>query len=101
MQDALTLHQRITRLFVEHLNVDIASFDTDLLNTGILDSLQFVELLLRLENEFGLTVSLDDLEIEVFHQCPACTACAPISPGTRTLRSSPRMSSTTTRLVSR
>lgn len=74
MQDALTLHQRITRLFVEHLNVDIASFDTDLLNTGILDSLQFVELLLRLENEFGLTVSLDDLEIDFFHSIDTIAA---------------------------
>ena len=74
MQDALTLHQRITRLFVEHLNVDIASFDTDLLNTGILDSLQFVELLLRLENEFGLTVSLDDLEIDFFRSIDTIAA---------------------------
>jgi len=74
MQDALTLHQRITRLFVEHLNVDIASFDTDLLNTGIVDSLQFVELLLRLENEFGLTVSLDDLEIDFFRSIDTIAA---------------------------
>lgn len=74
MQDAFTLHQRITRLFVEHLNVDIASFDTDLLNTGILDSLQFVELLLRLENEFGLTVSLDDLEIDFFRSIDTIAA---------------------------
>ncbi len=74
MQDALTLHQRITRLFVEHLNVDIASFDTYLLNTGILDSLQFVELLLRLENEFGLTVSLDDLEIDFFRSIDTIAA---------------------------
>lgn len=74
MQDALTLHQRITRLFVEHLNVDVASFDTDLLNTGILDSLQFVELLLRLENEFGLTVSLDDLEIDFFRSIDTIAA---------------------------
>ncbi len=74
MQDALTLHQRITRMFVEHLNVDIASFDTDLLNTGILDSLQFVELLLRLENEFGLTVSLDDLEIDFFRSIDTIAA---------------------------
>ena len=74
MQDALTLHQRITRLFVEHLNVDIASFDTDLLNTGILDSLQFVELLLRLENEFGLTVSLDDLETDFFRSIDTIAA---------------------------
>jgi acyl carrier protein len=74
MQGALTLHQRITRLFVEHLNVDIASFDTDLLNTGILDSLQFVELLLRLENEFGLTVSLDDLEIDFFRSIDTIAA---------------------------
>jgi acyl carrier protein len=66
MADVSMLLHRIARLFAEHLHVEDCSFDTDLLATGIVDSLQFVELLLRLEKEFGLTVSMEDLEIDFF-----------------------------------
>jgi len=57
------LHERITRLFAQHLNVEIASSETDLFDTGVLDSLGFVELLVALEREFGLAAAVDDLEV--------------------------------------
>ena len=41
-------------------------FDTDLFETGVLDSLKFVELLVQLEQQFGTRVSLDDLELDNF-----------------------------------
>jgi acyl carrier protein len=60
------LRERIARLLSEILSVDIPSADTDLFGTGVLDSLAFVELLLHLEREFGVTTSVDDLEIDNF-----------------------------------
>lgn len=42
------------------------AFDTDLFDAGVLDSLAFVELLLQLEREFGVTTSVEDLEPENF-----------------------------------
>jgi methoxymalonate biosynthesis acyl carrier protein len=60
------LHDRIVRVFSGSLNLDIPSDDTDLFESGVLDSLAFVELLLHLEREFGVSTSLDDLEIENF-----------------------------------
>src|SRR5437867_1630151 len=42
------------------------SADTDLFETGVLDSMAFVELLLNLERSFGLKVAVDELEIENF-----------------------------------
>ena len=54
--------------------MDGASFDTDLLKTGILDSLQFVELLLRLEKEFGLTIALEDFEVDFFRSIDTIAA---------------------------
>jgi betaine-aldehyde dehydrogenase len=66
MADAFALRHRVARLFLEQLHVEVASFDDDLLKAGILDSLQFVELLMRLEKEFGFTVSIEDLEIDDF-----------------------------------
>ncbi len=40
--------------------------DTDLIETGTLDSLALVSLIMELETAFDLTVSYDDLEIEAF-----------------------------------
>jgi acyl carrier protein len=66
MTDAVSLHDRISELFAASLNVVIPSVETDLFESGALDSLAFVELLLHLEREFGITTSVDDLEIENF-----------------------------------
>ena len=74
MTDVSAFRHRIARLFSEHLHVDGVAFDTDLLTSGLLDSLQFVELLLRLEKEFGLTVSLEDLEVDFFRSIDTIAA---------------------------
>jgi D-alanine--poly(phosphoribitol) ligase subunit 2 len=60
------LHARIGNVFTHKLNIEIPGADIDLFETGVLDSLAFVELLLHLECEFGVTVPVDDLEIENF-----------------------------------
>lgn len=57
---------RINAIFANALNLETPSPDIDLFDTGVLDSLAFVELLLQLEREFGVTVSLDELEIDNF-----------------------------------
>jgi acyl carrier protein len=66
MPDLVTAARRIADLFVGKLGLDIPSRDTDLFETGALDSMAFVELLALLEEEFGLAVSLDDIEIDNF-----------------------------------
>jgi D-alanine--poly(phosphoribitol) ligase subunit 2 len=53
-------------VFSGALHLDVPAFDTDLFDTGVLDSLAFVELLLQLEREFGVTTSVDDLESDNF-----------------------------------
>jgi acyl carrier protein len=57
---------QLSRLFVERLDVDVPATDTDLFETGILDSLRFVELLAVLEETFGVTVAVEELEIDNF-----------------------------------
>ena len=64
MTSLATLHGQITLLFSEKLHLDVPSSDTDLLETGLLDSLSFVDLLICLEQEFGTEVSVEDLEID-------------------------------------
>src|SRR2546427_4130746 len=53
-----------TTLF-RSLHLEVPSLDTDLLATGVLDSLQFAALLLHLEQEFGISISLAALEMEI------------------------------------
>jgi acyl carrier protein len=60
------VHQKLTELFARKLNLDVPSVDTDLVETGLLDSLTLVELLAQLEETFGVSISIDDLEFENF-----------------------------------
>jgi len=66
MTDTLALQQQVVSLFAEKLNLDVASAETDLIETGLLDSLALVELLVQLEESFDVSISTDDLELENF-----------------------------------
>jgi methoxymalonate biosynthesis acyl carrier protein len=54
----------IQRLFAEKLSRPVSSPDEDLFESGILDSMVLVELLLQLEQSFGLSVSIADLDLD-------------------------------------
>lgn len=66
MLDQTTLEKRIASWFLARLNLEIASPELDLFETGVLDSLAFVDLMLHLEQEFGRKIALEDVEIENF-----------------------------------
>jgi len=56
----------VQRLFTEILNVEVPATDTDVIETGLLDSLALVELLAAIEEEFQIELPLDGLEVESF-----------------------------------
>ena len=60
------IHRKLTELFARKLNLEVPSVDTDLLGTGLLDSMTLVELLAQLEETFGVSISFDDLELDNF-----------------------------------
>jgi D-alanine--poly(phosphoribitol) ligase subunit 2 len=60
------LHAEIASMVSEALQVDDLAPDTDLLETGTLDSLGLVEVLLQLERRFGVKVDLDGLDFDHF-----------------------------------
>jgi D-alanine--poly(phosphoribitol) ligase subunit 2 len=60
------LRERIIRLFAEKMHVEIPAPDADLFESGTLDSLSLVELLLQLEQEFAVKISLDELDLDHF-----------------------------------
>jgi D-alanine--poly(phosphoribitol) ligase subunit 2 len=64
MTEVNAIIQRLGGVFAENFHIEVPSPDTDLLETGILDSLQFVELLLQLERHFGLRINIDDIDLE-------------------------------------
>ncbi len=61
-----TLRTEIWKLFLEELSVEVPTMETDLIETGILDSLKFVEMLFQLEQRYETCISMDDLEIANF-----------------------------------
>jgi acyl carrier protein len=48
------------------LGLDIPSAELDLIETGLIDSLTFVELLLVVEEEFGTSIDVAELELDDF-----------------------------------
>ena len=58
--------ERITRLIREVLGVEVPSPETDLIESGLLDSLALVSLLAEIEREFGFELPLDTLEVDDF-----------------------------------
>ena len=66
MTEPRALEARIRQVFRDKLKLDVPSVDTDLFETATLDSMVFVDLLLHLEREFGVTVALEDIEFDHF-----------------------------------
>ena len=64
MTDANAIIERLGALFVESFHVEVPSSDTDLLETGILDSFQLVELLFELERRFGFRIKIEDIDLD-------------------------------------
>lgn len=60
------LNDEIIRLFYERMNLSVPSYEADLFETGIMDSLTFVDLVLNLEQQFGLRIAADELEPDDF-----------------------------------
>ncbi len=65
-QSLQQLIKEISGLIREKLLTDVTSSEQDLLASGVLDSLTLVQLLLDLESRFGVTIPLEELEIDDF-----------------------------------
>jgi methoxymalonate biosynthesis acyl carrier protein len=66
MIDHTSLERNIGAIFEQKLHLTVPSADTDLFESGSLDSLSFVELLLQVELEYGIRIPLQDLELTHF-----------------------------------
>jgi acyl carrier protein len=57
---------RLRRIFEESLSLPPPDPEVDMIETGLLDSLVLVTLLFEIEQEFGLQIPLESLEVEDF-----------------------------------
>ncbi|HXI42661.1 MAG TPA: acyl carrier protein [Bryobacteraceae bacterium] len=65
MPDEILYHQ-IAAFFSERLNLTVSSPAEDLFETGVLDSLAFVDLVMYLEQQFDIRISTDEMEPDNF-----------------------------------
>ena len=66
MNDPETIANEVAEIFSRNLHIEVPSHDFDLFTAGILDSLQLVELLFQLEEQFGIRISLGEINLENF-----------------------------------
>ena len=59
-----TILERLGAVFVESFHIEVPSADLDLLESGILDSFQMVELLSELEQRFGFRINIEHIELD-------------------------------------
>lgn len=64
MQTLNGVERQLLTLVSKRMNVEIRSAEIDLIETGIMDSLALVDLLLGIEGEFGVRIPLEELEID-------------------------------------
>jgi acyl carrier protein len=64
MQTNPAIVRDLTRLFREELFIDVPSADTDLIDSGLIDSLQLVRLLVHVERDLGYRIPLGEIEVE-------------------------------------
>ena len=56
----------VQSLLERELNLTVASPDTDLIETGLLDSLLLVDLIMLIESNYGVSVDITQLEFADF-----------------------------------
>jgi acyl carrier protein len=64
MQATATIVRDLSALFRDKLFIELPAADTDLLDSGLLDSLQLVQLLLHVEQDLGYRIPLDEIDLD-------------------------------------
>jgi D-alanine--poly(phosphoribitol) ligase subunit 2 len=70
------LAERITAIIREALAVEVPSPTTDLIATGLIDSLALVSLIVEIETELGVELPLDDFDPDRFRTVETMAAFA-------------------------
>lgn len=66
MTTGATTADRVRLLIRDVLSIDVPSDGTDLFDTGLVDSLALVSLIAELEEEFGIRIEVEELQVDRF-----------------------------------
>lgn len=66
MDNSLTIKDSIKGILLNRLQVQVPAHDTELMETGLLDSMSLIELITALEETFNITIPFEDLELDNF-----------------------------------
>lgn len=61
-----SIYERVTNSLAAILTIDPPSREFNLIESGYLDSLGLVDLLLEIEQEYNVELSMEDLELDSF-----------------------------------
>jgi acyl carrier protein len=64
--NALQIANDVVEIFSQKLHIEVCSHDSNLFESGVLDSLHLVELVFELEQQFGVRIPLGETELENF-----------------------------------
>ena len=60
----MSLDVELNAIFTDKLNVRVPTPDTDLIASGLLDSMQIVELVMQIEQQFGVRIGLEQVDFD-------------------------------------
>ena len=61
-----SLNDRVRALVQDVVSVEVPSDHTDLIDSGLIDSLTLITMIAEIEQEFGVELALDELDVEWF-----------------------------------
>lgn len=62
----VTIVERVRLLVREVLSVEVPSDHTDLIESGLIDSLAVITMIAEIERDFGIELPLEELDIDQF-----------------------------------
>lgn len=63
--------EEIVAIFRDALGIDVPSYDADVIETGLLDSLGLITLLYEIEQRFGVQIPFEALDLDDFRSVDA------------------------------
>ena len=73
MTNAKEVAIQVVQIFSHKLHIEVPAYDSDLIESGVLDSLQLIELVFQLEQQFGVQILLGETDVDNFRSIDRIT----------------------------
>lgn len=73
MNQQTLIQKNVTSIVCETLTLETVEFEEDLIDSGVLDSLSLVQLMVALEEEFNIRIEPEDLDFEDYRSVESIT----------------------------